>query len=330
MNDRFFLSSLTSQPLHLLSFLFIPLLLITCSKESPTQEVGFSTTSFPLPQITAGNYPAMDGSTSTSPVGAMLACKIIGVPCKWMENMDGSRSIFPNLTNFQGEFPAIGHHGTHNAYLNLINKEADLILVARLPSLDEINLANSFGVRLVPEPVALDAFVFIVNEVNPVEQLTKSEIQRIYTGEIINWDQVAGRDEEIHPYQRNENSGSQELMRALVMGDLHMLDVPEMVLPKMIAPFYAVSEETAGIGYSVYYYEQNMAPEERVKLVEVDGIKPNSKSIQSKEYPLTTEVYVVIRGDLSAGSIAFQLRDWLLSPEGQELMKKSGYVPISN
>jgi len=330
MNDRFFLSSLTSHAVHLLSLLLILLLLVSCSKESPTQEVGVSTTSFPLPQITTGNYPAMDGSTSTSPVGAMLACKIMGVPCIWMETMDGSRSILPNLTNFQGEFPAISHHGTHNAYLNLINKEADLILVARLPSLDELNLANSLGVRLAPEPVALDAFVFIVNEVNPVEQLTKSEIQRIYTGEITNWDQVAGRDEEIHPYQRNENSGSQELMRALVMGDLPMIDVPEMVLPKMIAPFYAVSEETAGIGYSVYYYEQNMVPEEHVKLVGVDGIKPNSKSIQSKEYPLTTEVYAVIRGDLSAGNIAFQLRDWMLTPEGQELIEESGYVPLSN
>ena len=330
MNDRFFLSSLTSHAVHLLSLLLILLLLVSCSKESPTQKVDVSTTSVTLPQITAGNYPAMDGSTSTSPVGALLACKVMGVPCIWMEHIDGSKNIFPDLSDFLGEFPAVVHHGTHSAHLNLINKEADLILVARLPSLDELNLANSLGVQLLPESVALDAFVLIVNEGNPVEQLTKSEIQRIYTGEITNWDQVAGRDEEINPYQRNENSGSQELMRALVMGDLPMLDVPEMVLPKMIAPFYAVSEDPAGIGYSVYYYEQNMAPEEHVKLVAVDGVKPDSKSIQSKEYPLTTEVYAVIRGDLSAGSITFQLRDWLLSPEGQELIKESGYVPLSN
>ena len=70
----------------------------------------------------------------------------------------------PDLTGYQGDFPGIGHHGTHSAYLNLINGEADLILVARSPSMEELELAQLSGVEFDIRPVALDAFVFIVNE----------------------------------------------------------------------------------------------------------------------------------------------------------------------
>jgi len=202
-----------------------------------------------LPDISARSYPIIDGSTSAMPLGMLLACETLGVPCHWFDDISGNRSLFPDLTNFNGEFPQDGFNGTHSAYVNLIERRADLILVARMPSEDELEMAVAAGVTLNPQPVALDAFVFILNEGNPVEGLSLEQIQKIYTGEITHWSQVGGGDGKINPYQRNPNSGSQELMLNLVMGDLPMIDVPEMVLPKMIAPFYAVSDDPLGIGY---------------------------------------------------------------------------------
>lgn len=223
----------------------------------------------------------------------------------------------------------MGHHGTHSAYVNLIDHQADLILVARLPSKDELELAKAAQVTLHPQPIALDAFVFIVNESNPVVDLSLQELRGIYTGQLTNWQQVGGEVSEIHPYQRNENSGSQELMRSLVMADLQMVDAPEMVLPKMFAPFYAVSDDPLGIGYSVFYYEENMAPRERVKLCAVEGVMPDKRSIQSLDYPFVTEVYAVVRGDLSTNNLAYQLWQWLQTSTGQELIAESGYVPLN-
>jgi phosphate transport system substrate-binding protein len=98
----------------------------------------------------------------------------------------------------------------------------------------------------------------------------------------------------------------------------------------MIAPFYAISEDLQGIGYSVFYYEENMAPKEKIKLLAVDGIKPDYESIQTHQYPFTTEVYMVVRADSPPTSIARRLRDWLLSPTGQEMVEQSGYVPIQD
>jgi phosphate transport system substrate-binding protein len=203
-------------------------------------------------------------------------------------------------------------------------------LVARLPSVEELDLAALSGVAMIPQPAALDAFVFIVNENNPVESLTLDDIQRIYTGELTNWQQVGGPDEEIHPYQRDEQSGSQQLMKELVMKGMQMIDAPLMILLKMIAPFYAISDDPLGIGYSVYYYEEFMAPNELVKLIAVYRTKPDRETIQTRGYPFTTEVYAVVRAVSLLTSTAIHLRDWLLTPEGQDLIEESGYVRFHN
>jgi phosphate transport system substrate-binding protein len=112
------------------------------------------------------------------------------------------------------------------------------------------------------------------------------------------------------------------------MKGLPMIEAPFMILPKMISPFYAVSDDPLGIGYSVYFYEENMAPNEVVKLVSVDGVKPEYETIQGRQYPFTTEVYAVARADSAPTSVPVQFRDWLLSPKGQELIEESGYVPF--
>ena len=55
---------------------------------------------------------------------------------------------------------------------------------------------------------------------------------------------------------------------------------------------------------------------------------PNYKSISEKSYPFTTEVYVAIRKGLDSHGSALRLRDWLLTEEGQAVVKESGYAPI--
>lgn len=308
-------------------YLMLIPLLSTCSQSSDPQ---VTSTQVELPSPSDDGFPRVDRSTSTAPLGAMIVCTMMEVPCEWVTFVDGNRCLMPNLTGYQGDFPGIGHHGTHSAYLNLINGEADLILVARSSSMEELELAQLSGIEFDIRPVALDALVFIANENNPVNGLSLDEIQRIYTGELTNWDQVGGPQGVIHPYQRDEQSGSQQLMLSLVMKDLPMVDAPLLVLLKMIAPFYAISEDPQGIGYSVYYYEENMAPNEKIKLLAVDEIKPDHASIQTRRYPFTTEVYIVVRADSPPTSTTMRLRDWLLSPAGQEIVEQSGYVSIQD
>ena len=95
---------------------------------------------------------------------------------------------------------------THQSYINLINQSSDIILVASLPSEEELNMAEEKGVKLVATPIAKDAFIFLNHEENPITNLSSDQIKDIYSGRITNWKDVGGDDLAISAYTRNANS----------------------------------------------------------------------------------------------------------------------------
>lgn len=286
----------------------------------------------------AYSFPRVASSTSAYPLWSQVICDMFNMPCLW----HWGTLQPPNFYEFKNEFDNfISDHvvevGTHDAYLALIDKQADIILVARAPSEDELAMAQSQGVEFDIQPVALDAFVFIVNTQNPVDNLSIEQIRGIYSGTITNWKALGWEDSDIHAYQRNENSGSQELMEALVMDGVAMIDAPDMIARSMGGPYIQIGDflgnsegDIFGIGYSVYFYAQNMVPNDDIEFIGVNGVEPTSATIANGRYPLITEVYVVIRSDEPTESIAVVLRDWLLSKVGQHTVRWSGYVPIDN
>ena len=285
-----------------------------------------------LDNFTVENYPSVDGSTSTHPLQAIIACKILGVEYSWMPSwFDETYRVWPSTDEKtdMAQFirDSIIHNGTHGAYTNLIEGKADVILVARSASADEMDQADSLGITLNTTPVALDAFVFIININNPINSLTEKEIQDIYTGNITHWNEVGGTDAQIHPYQRNPNSGSQELMLSLVMKDLTMMNFPQMILMGMMGPIYMITDDRNGLGYTVYFFEQFMAPNDSLKLLAVNGVAPDYNTLRKGEYIYTTEVYAVIREDLNRSSNAYLLYQWLQTVDGQAVVAESGYIP---
>ncbi len=299
------------------------------------------TNSAPIPMAIAHHYPNVDGSTSAYPLEMILACKIFGVPYRWETiGISNLHQVMPDPTHPSavqlGE--RIQHTDTHNAYLNLINGQADFILVARTPSADEIKAMTEKDISLRVQTIALDAFVFMVNFENPTEELSLETIRDIYMGKVTHWtnwlpDEITQTTEAvIHPYRRNPNSGSQELMEMLVMKDSPMIELPNMdanlMLMSMTGPINAIAKDPLGIGYSVYYYTTFMFPDKHVKLIGINGVRPTSDSIAKRAYPLTTEVYAVIRESMPPDSSAVLLQNWLLTAEGQAVVKESGYVSL--
>jgi phosphate transport system substrate-binding protein len=223
----------------------------------------------------------------------------------------------------------------------LINGGTDIILVARRPSLDELMAASKAEEVLDVVPIALDAFVFLANSANPMASLSSEQIRAIYSGQVTDWAQVGGAPGPIRAFQRDRNSGSQELMEEMVMKGAAMVEAPDMLLETMSGPINAIGTEIWGIGYSVYYYATVMLPDPKVKLLAINGVTPSADTIRDGSYPLTTEVYAVIlrespwaphigggrqgRPDRTSARI---LRDWLLTPAGQEVVVESGYVPL--
>jgi ABC-type phosphate transport system substrate-binding protein len=290
--------------------------------ESPAPSEPPAPSAPPTPQpgqfvFTPQNYPRVDGSTANIPLGQALYQTLLGASA---EDAETAAGLFT---------------GTDNAWRALAGGDADLLLVYE-PSEETVELLGDREVYAEVEsaPIGRDALVFLVNAQNAEDDLTTEQIQGIYSSSITNWNELGGPDAEIVAYQRNENSGSQTLMRKLVMGSVAMAEpVPTRVVGEMGGLVAAVAEydnRSSAIGYNVYYYVSRMKADPNVKLLSVNGVAPTNDSIQSGEYPFVNDFYAAIRADEPEDSPARILYDWLQSPTGQRLVSAAGYVAIDN
>ena len=302
---------------------------------SPTPPAPTPTATLRPQPLSAANYPRVDGSTSTQPLQILAACKRLGVPYAWQEDITSQgkeRRVQPLPSAVK--MPPLQHTGTNQAYMALIQDKTDLILVARQPSEDEAKAAQQAGVKLDIRPVALDAFVFLLNSSNPLQNLSTEQIRGIYTGKETSWTKLGVKapiegSSKIDAYRRPRNSGSQELMESLVMRGMKMIDVPDMLQQGMEGMMNAVNQNPRGIGYIVYYYASTMLSYGNIKLIGVDGVMPSAATIANRTFPLVAEVYVVTRADIPTSHPAAIMRDWLLSSEGQAVVAESSYVPLA-
>jgi phosphate transport system substrate-binding protein len=85
----------------------------------------------------------------------------------------------------------------------------------------------------------------------------------------------------------------------------------------------------SAIGYTVYYYADDMKMADGLKIISIDGVSPDDETIAAKKYPFLNPYYTVIAASEPADSPARLLYGWLQSPEGQALVKREGYVPVA-
>jgi len=91
----------------------------------------------------------------------------------------------------------------------------------------------------------------------------------------------------------------------------------------------AVNDNASGaIGYSVYYYAEDMRMAEGMKILPIEGVEPTDATIADGSYPLINYYFSVIPEDAEENSPTRILFDWLRSADGQALLESQGYVPV--
>lgn len=264
------------------------------------------------PIFTLEDYPKVDASLAIHPLVDSIASNFLGIP---EEDL-----------NFEYTKTRTSH-----VYQNLVDGKADVVFVAE-PSEEDLAYAKSKGVELEIIPTTSSAFVFIVNSKNPVDNLTLDEVVKIYKGDITNWKEVGGDDEEIIPYQRPNGSGSQTAMISLVMKDEKFMTAPMMEIEgEMGGLINAVAEydnSKAAIGYSYFYFVNTMYKRNNIKMIGINGVKPTIETIKDGSYPIYTNGYIAIRKDEKEDSNARKWVNTVLSKRGSKIIEEAGYVPI--
>lgn len=253
--------------------------------------------------------------------------------------IDGATALYPLYSAFaQATYPEKDYNTydsevkcntTTRAYENLFMGDVDVIFVAQ-PSKDQMNKAKALNLELQLTPIGKEAFVFFVNFKNPVSEISTEQIQKIYSGEITNWKEIGGKNDKIRAFQRPDNSGSQTMLQKIMEGKNLMTPPKEDVVQGMggiISQTASYRNYKNAIGYSFLYFSTQMVKDEKIKLLKIDGVYPDRNTIKSNEYPLSTELYAVTLANNKNPNVK-RLIDWVLSPQGQYIIEKTGYTPL--
>jgi len=259
------------------------------------------------------NLPILDGAAALLPVYAAI---VDNVYPKGSVTYEGGTFSDENFygENFAAD-SAMQYKNTVRGYQAIVDGTTDILFCAA-PSEAQKQYAKEKGVELIYEPVGLEAFVFFVNEKNPVENLTVEQIRRIYAGEYTNWQEVGGVDRVINPVTRLTGSGSQSAFEAFMGGQKIGRKSPLAVIG-------------GAIGFSFRYYMDGIVEDEGVKMLALNGVYPSAENIQNGTYPVIAEFYAIYRKDNTNENIPV-LIEWILSEEGQKIIEDSGYVRISH
>ena len=258
-----------------------------------------------------GDLPVLDGAAALVPVYASIIDNVYPEGCVTYEGGEFSDDNYYG-ENF-AEDSKMQYKNTVRGYEAIVDGTTDILFCAS-PSAEQVTYAEEKGVELVYVPVGLEAFVFFVNENNPVENLSIDQIRKIYTGEYTNWSDVGGVNRVINPVTRLEGSGSQSAMNAF-MGKYEIARK---------SPF---SIAGASIGFSFRYYMDGIVGNDQVKMLSLNGVYPSAENIQNGTYPVIAKFYAIYRADNKNENIPV-LIDWILSEEGQKVIEDSGYVRI--
>lgn len=208
----------------------------------------------------------------------------------------------------------------------LINGTTDICNASRpMKKSEREKLKQRFNTLGVEIKSAKDGLAVYVNDASPVQELTISQIKDIYTGKTTNWKAVGGPDAKIILYSRENNSGTYVYFKDNVLeGEDFSASAQNM--PGTAAVVNAISKDKFGIGYGGAAYGKGIRFLKVKKDASSQAYEPTAENIKSGEYPITRFLYMYTRSK-PTGALK-EYVDWILSGEGQEVVKKVGYFPV--
>lgn len=277
------------------------------------------------------DMPKLDGAEACYPLYAAAAKavyqNIADIEKRYLEQDETSRYTNGKIVRFTNTVHAF--EGLLHDFNEDGNYDVDLFFGAR-PSRKQMEMAKTLKIPLTITPIGREAFVFFVEPDNPVTGLSSEEIRKIYHGDITNWSDLGGKKQEIRPFQRPENSGSQAMMEYF-MGDVSLKEpLSYEYVNSMFGVLQKVAEyanEGGAMGYSFRYFVEDLNQENNVRLLAVDGVLPTIENIQNGTYPLTVDLCVVSRSEDSRPYVQ-KMIDFMLSEEGQKMIEKTGYASL--
>jgi len=279
---------------------------------------------------------------TTLAILALLASILPAAPARKMIQVKGSDTMV-NLVQilaeeYMGKTPgaaiAVLGGGSGTGITGLINQTCDIANSSREWKPKEIDQAWEKGVSPRFFVVAVDGLSIVVNEKNPLEQLTIAQVGALYRGDVKSWKAVGGSDKAVSLYGRQSNSGTYVFMQEFVLGNKnYSADMKEMNGNAQIIEGIIQDEGAVGYVGVGYLYDQDGKIRKGLKVLKISkepngtGFLPTDKAaVDSGAYPISRPLYMATNG--KPKSDVAQFLAWIVGPEGQAIVEREGFFTV--
>ena len=213
----------------------------------------------------------------------------------------------PNVTvNYTGS-------GSGAGVTSAIDGTADLGLASRALKSEEEEKGAQANI------VALDGVAVVVNPDNAVDDLTVDQIAQIFKGEITNWKDLGGADEEIAVYGREAGSGTRGAFEELVGVEDACKYLNEYSSTGDVIG--NVASNPSAIGYASL-----SAVGDNVKAVKVNGVECSEATVQDGTYEIQRPFVMITKDGTQLSDAAQAFLDFAMSADAASLIAQAGAV----
>jgi phosphate transport system substrate-binding protein len=207
-----------------------------------------------------------------------------------------------------------------------IDGTTDIAMSSRKIKMSEKMKLQEAGKAFKEVTIAYDALSVIVNPANKVKQLTREQLEGIFTGKITNWKEVGGDDEKIVAYSRESSSGTFEFFKESVL-DNKNYGSAILMMPATGAIVQSVSQTKGAIGYIGFAYLETTVHAMKVSYDKgATFVEPTVANAKNGTYPIVRPLYYYTLNKDAAKVKPFI--DYILSADGQKVVSEVGYITV--
>ena len=174
---------------------------------------------------------------------------------------------------------------------------------------------------LVETVLAYDGIAIIVNNDNPVTNISLEDLTKVYTGEITNWKELGGSDSEIVLIGREAGSGTRDGFETIT--DTKDICQYRQELTSTGDVITTVSTNPDAIGYASL-----ASVKDDVKALTVDGVTATEATIKDGSYPIQRPFVLVTKSGAALSETAQSFFDYATSADVSEIITAAGCVPV--